>query len=174
MVLVAVGCDASSSSPSRATEPPAGTSTLVSTTTPRVDDHHDRAHDDQQHDHDQPRHILLVEHVDLDIDLDIAHVSTTTTTTTAPPPVGQFVCTQHGQARSTWEVRPPSDLPSPEVPAGWTTTIAGRTVQGRDIDVFVRAVDVPRRRVLVIGGLHGNEPVTPPAVRGLLRRRDRP
>ncbi len=26
----------------------------------------------------------------------------------------------------------------------------------------------PRRRVLVIGGVHGNEPVTPPAVRGLL------
>jgi protein MpaA len=35
--------------------------------------------------------------------------------------------------------------------------------------VFVRSVDAPRRRVLVIGGLHGNEPVTPPAVRGLLR-----
>ena len=47
-------------------------------------------------------------------------------------------------------------------------TTAGRTVQGRDIDVFVRAVDAPRRRVLVIGGVHGNEPVTPPAVRGLL------
>ena len=45
---------------------------------------------------------------------------------------------------------------------------AGRTVQGRDIEVFGRAVDAPRRRVLVIGGLHGNEPVTPPAVRGLL------
>jgi murein peptide amidase A len=55
------------------------------------------------------------------------------------------------------------------VPAGWTTTIAGRTAQGRDIAVFVRAVDAPRRRVLVIGGLHGNEPVTPPAVRGLLQ-----
>ena len=41
-------------------------------------------------------------------------------------------------------------------------------MQGRDIDVFVRAVDAPRRRVLVIGGLHGNEPATPPAVRGLL------
>ena len=47
-------------------------------------------------------------------------------------------------------------------------TTAGRTVQGRDIDVFVRSVDAPRRRVLVIGGVHGNEPVTPPAVRGLL------
>jgi protein MpaA len=55
------------------------------------------------------------------------------------------------------------------MPAGWTTTIAGRTVQGRDIDVFVRAVDAPRRRVLVIGGLHGNEPGAPPAVRGLVQ-----
>ncbi len=32
----------------------------------------------------------------------------------------------------------------------------------------MRPVDSPRRRVVVIGGLHGNEPVTPPAVRGLL------
>jgi protein MpaA len=72
------------------------------------------------------------------------------------------------QAPSVWEVRPPADISSPEVPAGWTTAIAGRTVQGRDIAVFVRAVDAPRRRVLVIGGLHGNEPITPPAVRGLL------
>lgn len=66
-----------------------------------------------------------------------------------------------------WEVRPPSDIPPPELPAGWTPVIAGRTVQGRHIELFVRAVDAPRRRVLVIGGLHGNEPVTPPAVRGL-------
>ena len=32
----------------------------------------------------------------------------------------------------------------------------------------MRPADAPRRRVLVIGGIHGNEPVTPPAVRGLL------
>lgn len=41
-------------------------------------------------------------------------------------------------------------------------------MQGRDIEVLVRPVDSPRRRVLVIGGLHGNEPVSPPMVRGLL------
>ncbi len=35
----------------------------------------------------------------------------------------------------------------------------------------MRPVDTPRRRVVVIGGLHGNEPVTPPAVRGLLEAR---
>ena len=74
-----------------------------------------------------------------------------------------------GQAPSTWEVRAPSDISSPEVPAGWITAIVGQSVQGRDIEVLSRPVDAPRRRVLVIGGLHGNEPVTPPAVRGLLQ-----
>jgi murein tripeptide amidase MpaA len=45
----------------------------------------------------------------------------------------------------------------------------GRSVQGRSIEAFVHAADDrARRRVLVIGGLHGNEPVTPPAVRALL------
>jgi protein MpaA len=48
-----------------------------------------------------------------------------------------------------------------------TATVA-RSVQGREIEVFVRLVHAPRRRVLVIGGLHGNEPATPPAVRGLM------
>jgi murein peptide amidase A len=66
-------------------------------------------------------------------------------------------------------VRPPSAILAPEVPAGWTTAIAGQSVQGRDIEVLLRSVAAPRRRVLVIGGLHGNEPVTPPAVRGLLQ-----
>ena len=47
----------------------------------------------------------------------------------------------------------------------------GRSVQGRAIEALVRPVDAPRRRVVVIGGLHGNEPVTPPAVRGLLDAR---
>ena len=40
--------------------------------------------------------------------------------------------------------------------------------EGRDIVARVRPVEAPRRRVLVIGGLHGNEPVTPPTVRGLV------
>ena len=68
----------------------------------------------------------------------------------------------------TWEVRPPSDIPSPVPGEGWTTAVFGRSVQGRAIEALVRPVDAPRRRVVVIGGLHGNEPVTPPAVRGLL------
>jgi protein MpaA len=41
-------------------------------------------------------------------------------------------------------------------------------VQGRPIEALVRPVDEPRRRVVVVGGVHGNEPVGPPAVRGLL------
>ena len=41
-------------------------------------------------------------------------------------------------------------------------------MQGRDITALVRRADSPRQRVLVIGGLHGNEPVTPPVVGGLL------
>ena len=32
----------------------------------------------------------------------------------------------------------------------------------------MRPADTPRRRVVVIGGVHGNEPASPPAVRGLL------
>ena len=44
----------------------------------------------------------------------------------------------------------------------------GTTSQGRRIVALVRPVDEPRRRVLVIGGLHGNEPVTPPAVQTLV------
>jgi hypothetical protein len=96
-------------------------------------------------------------------------VSTTTisATTTVPIPVGQFDCSPAGQAATTWEVRPPSDIPAPELPTGWTRAVVGQSVQGRGIEVLVRPVEAARRKVLVIGGVHGNEPVTPPAVRGL-------
>jgi hypothetical protein len=65
-------------------------------------------------------------------------------------------------------VRPPSDLPAPELPSDWTTAAVGTSVAGREITALVRAVASPRHTVLVIGGLHGNEPVTPPTVRGLV------
>ena len=91
-----------------------------------------------------------------------------TTITPAAPVVGQFACIPAGEQPETWEVRPPSDIPSPVPGEGWTTAVFGRSVQGRAIEALVRPVDAPRRRVVVIGGLHGNEPVTPPAVRGLL------
>ncbi len=44
----------------------------------------------------------------------------------------------------------------------------GSSVQGRQIVALVRPVDEPRRRVLLIGGIHGNEPVSPPTVRGFV------
>lgn len=94
--------------------------------------------------------------------------TTTSTTSTVPPPLGGFACTPAGQAPPIWEVRPPSGLPSPELPPGWVTASIGRSVQGRSIEALVHPADSPRRRVVVIGGIHGNEPVTPPAVRGLL------
>lgn len=54
------------------------------------------------------------------------------------------------------------------MPAEWTSAVLGRSVQGRPIEAYVRSVEEPRRRVVVIGGLHGNEPVTPPSVWGLI------
>jgi hypothetical protein len=72
---------------------------------------------------------------------------------------------------SIYEVRPPSDLPAPPVPTGWTTDVVGASVLGRDITALVRRVASPRHTVLVIGGLHGNEPVTPPTVRSLVEAR---
>ena len=94
--------------------------------------------------------------------------STTTTTTTVPAPVGDFACNPAGELPAIWEVRPPSDLPHPELGEEWATSVIGSSVQGRDIEVYVRPAELLRRRVLVIGGIHGNEPVTPPVVRGLL------
>lgn len=54
------------------------------------------------------------------------------------------------------------------MPADWTTEVIGTSRQGRDIVALVRPIDAARRRVLVIGGIHGNEPVTPPTVRALV------
>jgi len=85
------------------------------------------------------------------------------------PVVGQFACNPGNEQPTTWEVRPPSDIPSPPLTEGWRTAVFGRSVQGRAIEALVRPAATPRRRVVVIGGLHGNEPVTPPAVRGLLQ-----
>ena len=87
--------------------------------------------------------------------------STTTTSTTAPPVVNR-------RSGSTREIRPPSDIAPPPLPAGWNTGVLGWSVQGREIPVVTRSVVDARRTVLVIGGLHGNEPVTPPTVRNLV------
>lgn len=92
--------------------------------------------------------------------------SPTTTTTTVPAPVGPVACPPTGS--SIWEVRAASDIAPPELPAEWTTEVIGASVQGRDLVALARAIDEPERRVVVIGGLHGNEPVSPPTVRGLV------
>ena len=41
-------------------------------------------------------------------------------------------------------------------------------MQGRDLTVLVRPVDAPTRTVMVIGGIHGNEPVSPPTVNAMV------
>ena len=93
--------------------------------------------------------------------------------TTAPPSsepiaIGGFTCTPAGETPPSWEVRPPADIPPPALPEGWRTAVIGQSVQGRSIVALVRPVAAARRRVVVIGGVHGNEPATAPAVRGLV------
>ncbi len=73
-----------------------------------------------------------------------------------------------GRSGSIQDVRPPSDIPPPPLPEGWDIGIIGFSVQGREISATTRSVVDPRHTVLVIGGLHGNEPVSPPTVRGLV------
>ncbi len=46
--------------------------------------------------------------------------------------------------------------------------MVGSTADGTDIQALVRSVDGFRKLVMVIGGIHGNEPVSPPTVRGLV------
>lgn len=65
-------------------------------------------------------------------------------------------------------MRPPSDIPWPEIGPEWRTEVVGASVLGRDVLAFVRPVEGPRRRIVVVGGIHGNEPVSPPTVRGFL------
>ncbi len=91
---------------------------------------------------------------------------TATTTTVLRDPTDDLACPPTGS--SIWDVRPPSQIAPPQLPGDWTVDVIGTTVRGRDIEALVRLVDSPRRRVLVIGGLHGNEPVSPPTVRGLV------
>jgi hypothetical protein len=83
--------------------------------------------------------------------------TTSTTSTTWPPDTG-----------SIYDVRRPSDIEPPPLPSDWRTEVIGTSSQERDIVAFIRPVDQPRRRVLVIGGIHGNEPASPPTVRSLV------
>ena len=94
---------------------------------------------------------------------------TSAPSTTAALPIGPVACAPTGLP--IWDVRPPSDIQPPELPSGWATDVVGSSVQGRQIVAFVRSADAPRHRVLVIGGLHGNEPVSPPTVRSFVDAR---
>jgi len=67
-----------------------------------------------------------------------------------------------------WENRPASELPAPPLPDQWRTDSAGTSAFGRDLTVFVRPIDEPARTVLVVGGIHGNEPASPPSVRAMV------
>ncbi len=92
-------------------------------------------------------------------------------TTTAPTPpttiaVAIGACPPTGE--SIWEQRPPSTRDAPAPSAEWVAATIGRSVRGRDLVALTRPVLEPSHRVLVVGGIHGNEPVSPPTVRGLV------
>lgn len=65
-------------------------------------------------------------------------------------------------------MRAPSDLPAPPLPLTWETRSIGTSVEGREITALVRPVDDPAHVVLVVGGIHGNEPASPPTVRAMV------
>src|SRR5690606_32060816 len=73
-----------------------------------------------------------------------------------------------GSQGSLRDVRPASDIPPPPIPFGWVVESIGTSVAGRDIVSWSRRVAAPARTVVVIGAVHGNEPVTPPTVRALV------
>ena len=96
-----------------------------------------------------------------------AATSTSTASTSTTIPVHDpSVCPPTGS--EIWEVRPASDLPAPDLPAGWAVESVGTTVLGRDITAWIKRERSFTHRVMVIGGVHGNEPVSPPTVRGLV------
>ncbi len=93
-------------------------------------------------------------------------VPAASTSTTEPIPVAIDACPPTGE--SIWDIRPPSEQAAPTLTAEWERSSIGASVRGRDLALWTRAVDDPTHRVLVVGGIHGNEPVSPPTVRGLV------
>lgn len=93
----------------------------------------------------------------------------TSTSSTGPPSTlldAPSPCPPTGA--EIWAVRPASQLQAPPLPDRWSTGSIGTSARGRDLTALVRAVDAPARTVLVVGGVHGNEPVSPPAVRAMV------
>ena len=69
---------------------------------------------------------------------------------------------------SIYDIRPPSELPAPPLPDGWITQVIGTSVEGREITALIRPVEAPAHTLLVVGGIHGNEPASPPTVRAMV------
>jgi protein MpaA len=97
--------------------------------------------------------------------------TSTTSTTTVPPPPSTDADSPFLPCRrpnGTWTDRPASDLAVPEPSEAWSATVVGSTRRGRDLVALVRSDAAAERTVLVIGGIHGNEPIAPPLVGGLV------
>lgn len=88
-------------------------------------------------------------------------VSTTSTTAAASIP-------DQSGVPEIQRIRPASDLPPPALPDGWEATSIGESVLGADIVAWSREVPDAGLRVVVVGGIHGNEPASPPTVRALV------
>jgi len=87
-----------------------------------------------------------------------------------PPPIRAPDLAGNQQSRTgrTWVDRPPSDIPAPPLPDGWTVEVIGTSVLDRDIIAWRRPVTDPRHVMVVVGGIHGNEPASPPTVRAFV------
>lgn len=54
------------------------------------------------------------------------------------------------------------------MPDGWTIATIGTSRLGREIEVWSLVPESATRRIVVVGGVHGNEPASPPVVRSLV------
>lgn len=106
--------------------------------------------------------------------------STTTPPPASPPepvtPADSTVVQPIGQAPSDSKINPPPTPPpnyrpdpgTPDVPSTWTEHTIGTSFGGRPILAYDSPSDSPRRRVLIVSGIHGNESITLPLARQLM------
>lgn len=94
--------------------------------------------------------------------------STSTTTSTSTSTTSSTTTSVAPATGSIYDIRPPSDLPAPPLPDGWVTQAIGTSVEGREITALIRPVEAPAHTLLVVGGIHGNEPASPPTVRAMV------
>jgi predicted deacylase len=102
--------------------------------------------------------------------------TSTTTTTTSPttlPPAPSPAPTQPAQPTQPTQGPTVGGYPTPipgavprlpldPVPAGWTEIVIGTSAGGRPIPLYSLQRAAPTFRLLVICGIHGNEPLTVP------------